>query len=193
MIKRLIRQFSLESHRDKLKIDQRISGLRGPLSQITPKDLRNIFRIDFRDLSSTSEMVLKDSSPNRLSKSQLEFLIKSIASYNNTFPPTERLKPEVDSYDGREANKISHIDHFLRTMILVGYDDGIYLNRNEPILLRSGERRGYSDMIISRDDSPRIIIRLVSTDKHKTRGSDMEYAFGANIFEIYSSYWRNPI
>ncbi|CAG9318994.1 unnamed protein product [Blepharisma stoltei] len=187
------RRFIQEHSLDKTKIDLMLSRLRGTLNQVNPKDLKNIFHIDYRNLATTSDLTLKESSQSRLSKAQQEFLIKSVAGFNSTFPDSERIKPELDSFGGREGNMISHIDHFLRTMVLVGYNEGITINKEEPIFLSSGEKKGKSDYVINRDNTPRIVLRLIRKEDRKIRGTDPELAFAANIFEMYATYWKNPI
>lgn len=165
-------------------VDLRMSKLRGGLEHRTPRELRDIFKIDFMYPSDTEDLELPESSVNKLTEDQQKFFINSVRSFNMTFPENERIS-DFNGFQGKESVLGSHVEHFLRSLIVTAYTEGVYLFKGFKVVQSSGDAFGESPLVLSVIDAPRVIVRPV---KQNTRVPPMEAAFCSGVFEMYSLY-----
>lgn len=172
-------------------IDDRMYNFRGGFEARTPRDLKNVFDIDYRRTRNIKPFEVP-SLTEPLDKPKQEFLLKSITNYNNTYTSSQRLSSDGSLFQGSPVHLESHLEHFLRTMILVNYQEGVYLENNYKLVHNKATKESKSEYVILLNETPAIILRVSPEEKKEIRGSPLELAFVSNLFELYSYFWEMP-
>jgi len=173
-------------------IDKLISSQRGDFDKRTPRDLRDVFKLDFRKASELAPFSIPESSTERLSHDQQDFLKNLIAAYNSTLPSPHKLSKSFEAYSGADTYKHSLIETFLRGVVIVGYQEGVEVHKNYRVNL-PGNKEGHSEYVITLADVPRLVTRVAVKKDWRIRGTPLEFAFCSVVFEMYSHFWENPM
>jgi hypothetical protein len=171
--------------------DDRMHNFRGGFEARTPKDLKNVFDIDYRKTRNLKSFEVPNLK-HPFDRPKQEFLIKSILNYNNTYPSSQRLSSDSNPYPGSSTHLRSHLEHFLRTMILVSYQEGVYLENNYKLVHSKATKESYSEYVILLNETPGLVLRVAPSEKREIRGNPLELAFVSNLFELYTYFWEMP-
>lgn len=174
------------------KIDSLIKLQRGTFNKRSPKELDNIFKITLSNLNSTKDLILPDSSLDRMSISSQEFLVNALTKYNSTFQFEEGMNRNFDAFKGNEQTMHSIVEYFLRSLIMCTYEEGVTVSSGETIVMDNGLVKGTHDFVIKKGSLAVFTLRLAKRNE-QVKASPIEQAFASNIFEIYAQYWKNPV
>ena len=78
----------------------------------------------------------------------------------------------------------------MRSILVAGYESGVYLERNFRVHSENDSLLGYSPLMLTIGGVPRISVRAVKSLEKQGRGFKIEYAFSSSIVELYSLYWH---
>jgi hypothetical protein len=155
------------------------------------KDAKIVFGLKFSDFKKTPDLNLGDSKLDRLSQASQAFLVKGLQKFTETFPEDQSIKTTFDGFKGNDFNMNSHIEYFFRSVVMVGFENGVFVSGEETAFDCLGEFKGCHDLVVYRDERPVIICSFARTGE-KSKGLGMEKAFCSNLFELYSQYWKAP-
>ncbi|OMJ65410.1 hypothetical protein SteCoe_38278 [Stentor coeruleus] len=176
----------------KEKIDSLLKLQRGTFNKRSPKELDNIFKVDLFNLNTTKDLILPESSLDRMSLSSQEFLVNALTKYNSTFPIEESMNRNFDGFKGNEQTMHSLVEYYLRSLIMCTYEEGVTITSGETIYMDNGLVKGTHDFVINKGNLPILTLRLAKRSK-QAKITPIEQGFVSNIFEMYTQYWKTPI
>lgn len=183
----LLRHASTLKH----KIDAKILKQRGTFLSRTPKEAKDIFGLQFDKPDTMKNLELGDSKLDKLSVPSQGFLVGVFSKYASTFPEGQSIGKTFDSFQGNESNMKSQIEFYLRSVVMAGYESGVYISSDEPFVTMDGKYKGNHDLVVSNKDLPTIVCRYAKEVEGK-KYHPIELAQSGIVFEIYEQYWKNP-